>query len=82
MPKAVDKAITNRRSFLSVLATVPAAAIANGTAATLAAATEPDPIFAAIETHRAAYVVFEAAEREHPRSCNTSKPRTAGRASP
>jgi hypothetical protein len=66
MPKAADKAITNRRSLLSVLAAaVPAAAVATGSPAMLAAATEADPIFAAIETHRAAFEALQAAELKY-----------------
>jgi hypothetical protein len=53
MQKAVDESTTNRRKFLTTMAAaISAAALATGTAVTLAAAAEADPIFAAIAAYK------------------------------
>ncbi len=66
MLKATDKTITNRRSFLSLIAAaIPAAAVATGSVPTLAAAAKTDPIFEAIDAHRSAAAAYHAAESEY-----------------
>jgi hypothetical protein len=64
MPETGNQSTTNRRWFLTTLAAaIPAAALATGTAVTLAAAAEADPIYTAIKAHQAAVAAYKAADR-------------------